>query len=225
VLYPSSPDQLRRRRIIGAAAAIVLLMLAATVYVVIRSGPQPQPHAASSSELSQPAPANPSTPAPATVPTLRSEADSTTFVRDVATSLFAWDTTSLTGRDAYLRQLASVADPGGEAVAGLMSDLDTYLPTATAWTTLAQYDTRQWLTIDAVTVPTQWAAALAQAGSALKPGTAALTVEGIRHRAGVWEGAPVSSEHPVAFTVFVVCAPTYPRCHLLRLSVLDKPLP
>ena len=40
----------------------------------------------------------------------------------------------------------------------------------------------------------------------------------------VWNGQPVTSEHPVAFTVFVVCAPTYPTCHLLRLSQLDNPL-
>ena len=43
-------------------------------------------------------------------------------------------------------------------------------------------------------------------------------------RTGVWNGQPVTSEHPVAFTVFVVCAPTYPTCHLLRLSQLDNPL-
>jgi hypothetical protein len=28
----------------------------------------------------------------------------------------------------------------------------------------------------------------------------------------------------VEFTVFVVCAPTYDTCHLLRLSQLDNPL-
>ena len=47
---------------------------------------------------------------------------------------------------------------------------------------------------------------------------------GTRHRSGIWEGEPVSSEHDVAFTVFLVCAPAYHECHLLRLSMLDKPL-
>ncbi|WP_262852275.1 ParB N-terminal domain-containing protein [Mumia quercus] len=37
-------------------------------------------------------------------------------------------------------------------------------------------------------------------------------------------GEPVASEHTVAFTVFIVCGPSYPECHLLRLSLLDKPL-
>ena len=43
----------------------------------------------------------------------------------------------------------------------------------------------------------------------LPKGATAVTIEGTRHRAGVWNGQPVTSEHPVAFTVFVVCAPTY----------------
>ena len=43
-------------------------------------------------------------------------------------------------------------------------------------------------------------------------------------RQRVWNGQPVTSQHEVAFTVFVVCAPTYLTCHLLRLSQLDNPL-
>ena len=49
-------------------------------------------------------------------------------------------------------------------------------------------------------------------------------IEGTRHRTGTWSGEPVTSAHPVAFTVFVVCAPTYDTCYLLRLSQLDNPL-
>ncbi len=74
-------------------------------------------------------------------------------------------------------------------------------------------------------VPDAWADAVEQAQPGqLAAGTTAVTIEGTRHRAGVWNGQPVTSEHPVAFTVFVVCAPTYPTCHLLRLSQLDNPL-
>ena len=105
-----------------------------------------------------------------------------------------------------------------------MSDLDNYLPTQDAWVELTKYETRQWLTVDSVTTPTKWAEAEAQAGDELLPGTTALTIHGTRHRSGIWEGEPVSSEHDVAFTVFLVCAPSYPECHLLRLSMLDKPL-
>ena len=67
------------------------------------------------------------------------------------------------------------------------------------------------------------AVAQAQPGQ-IAPGTTAVTIEGTRHRSGVWNGQPVTSEHPVSFTVFVVCPPTYPTCHVLRLSQLDNPL-
>jgi hypothetical protein len=106
----------------------------------------------------------------------------------------------------------------------LLSDLDNYLPTHDAWSDLARYQTRQWLTVDSVTTPTLWSQAEAQAGSVLLPGTEAFTIHGDRHRSGVWEDAPVTTAHQVAFTVFVVCGPSYPTCHLLRLSMLDKPL-
>lgn len=58
----------------------------------------------------------------------------------------------------------------------------------------------------------------------LAEGTIAYTIEGTRHREGVWNDEQVTSEHPVMFTVFIVCAPTYDTCHLLRLSQLDNPL-
>ena len=51
-----------------------------------------------------------------------------------------------------------------------------------------------------------------------------LASEQVRHRAGVWQGEAVASEHGVTFTVFMVCGPSYDRCHLLRLSRLDEPL-
>lgn len=55
-------------------------------------------------------------------------------------------------------------------------------------------------------------------------GTYAYTVEGTRHRSGVWYDDEVTSEHAVAFTVFVSCEPAFDRCHLLRPSGLDNPL-
>ncbi len=106
----------------------------------------------------------------------------------------------------------------------LVSDLDNYLPTQDAWVELAQYETRQWLSIDSVTTPSKWGEAETQAGDELLPGTTAFTIHGTRHRSGIWEREPVASGHEVAFTVFIVCGPLYPECHLLRLSMLDKPL-
>ena len=53
--------------------------------------------------------------------------------------------------------------------------------------------------------------------------------EGARHRAGVWNGEPVTAEQSVSFTVFLACPPPAPQlrtglCHVLRLSQLDNPL-
>lgn len=151
-------------------------------------------------------------------------ADPKSFARQVANALFAFDTSTVVTRADHVAQLVAVADPTGESAPGLVSDLDNYLPTPQAWTQLAQYETRQWLVVDSVTIPTKWPEALAQAGDELLPGTSAFTIQGTRHRAGTWEDEPVASEHDVAFTVFIVCGPTYPQCHLLRLSLLDQPL-
>ncbi|RAF15134.1 hypothetical protein DN545_33240, partial [Burkholderia multivorans] len=74
-------------------------------------------------------------------------------------------------------------------------------------------------------VPGAWATAQEQAQPGqLVEGTTAITIEGVRHRAGVLNDEPVDSAHEVAFTVFVVCEPAYDTCHLLRLSELDNPL-
>jgi hypothetical protein len=138
--------------------------------------------------------------------------------------LFDWDTTTDRPEDTTGRLLA-VADPTGQESPGLVADLAGYLPAPEAWELLRAYETRQWLEIHTADIPAAWATARAQApAGALAPGTSAYTVTGTRHRAGVWDGEPVATAHPVAFTVFVVCAPTYERCHLLRLSRLDEPL-
>lgn len=121
--------------------------------------------------------------------------------------------------------VAAVGDPSGDEQAGLASDISTYLPNRDAWIELRQYATTQYLVIDTSLVPGAWADAVAQAQPGqIAPGTTAVTIEGTRHRSGTWNGQPVTSEHPVSFTVFVVCAPTYQTCHLLRLSQLDNPL-
>jgi hypothetical protein len=151
--------------------------------------------------------------------------DGAEFASVVAAAIFDWETTSGNGVEEYVARLIDIADPTGEETPGLVADLAGYLPTATAWGDLRTYSTRQWLEIDSVQVPSLWPQALAQAPEgALLPGAAAYTVSGVRHRAGVWQGERVASEHEVAFTVFMVCGPSYDRCHLLRLSRLDEPL-
>ena len=141
------------------------------------------------------------------------------------TALFAWDTGGGYGPLDYTAILLDVGDPTGTERNGLASDIATYLPNAEAWAGLRRYATRQELSIESVTVPAAWADAIAQARPGqLLPGTIAYTIDGTRHRDGVWNGQPVASEHPVSFTVFMVCAPSFDTCHLLRLSQLDNPL-
>lgn len=228
MLYATSPDDLRRRRILILAATFVVLVIVVISYawLVHRS-----PSTSTPSNDDQPAPH--STVAADNVdkadtadvlPPLARVGDPEAFARLVAQALFAWNTGTIIGRADHVEQLLKVGDPTGESTAGLLADLDNYLPTLHAWLELAQYETKQWLVIDSATTPSQWTTAVAQAGDGLVPGTTAVTIHGVRHRSGVWEGAPVTSAHDVAFTVFVVCGPSYPECHLLRLSMLDKPL-
>lgn len=115
----------------------------------------------------------------------------------------------------------SIADPTGEETPGLISDVDAYLPPETTWIDLREYESRQWIEIQSVEMPTKWSTALEQGSATLAPGTTVYTITGICHRDGVWEDKPVASQHDVTF---IVCAPTHDACRLLRLSLLDEPL-
>lgn len=214
-----------RRRVALLAAAIALLLLAGVgVYGLLTgsrattNGPTPTP----------PPEMTPSVPASSTLPRLSAvvrSADPEVFARSVATVLFAWDTASGFLPLDYASAVLTVGDLSGIEQAGLASDIAAYLPNRDAWVELRQYATRQHLVIDTTLIPDAWGQAVEQANPGqLAPGTVAVTIEGTRHRAGVWNGLPVTSEHPVAFTLFMVCAPSYPTCHLLRLSQLDNPL-
>lgn len=167
----------------------------------------------------------PSTSSPPRLPVIARTDDSEQFARNVAAALFAWDTASGFMPLDYTSVVLEVGDPSGAEQAGLASDIASYLPNRDSWIELRQYATAQHLTIDHVFVPDAWDTAVSQAQPGqLAPGTIAYTIEGTRHRSGVWSAEEVTSEHPVAFTVFLVCAPTYDTCHLLRLSQLDNPL-
>jgi hypothetical protein len=225
MLYPTTSDDLRRRRLLVAGIATAVLLISFVTYAVLvhrshSSTATPRTTGQGTVELT---PVE-TKPVVTELPGLRLTSDPETFARQVAEAIFAWDTATLLTRTDHIEQLVTVADPTGESTPGLVSDLDNYLPTQDAWVELATYETRQWLSIDSATTPTKWAEAQAQAGDELHPGTTALTIHGTRHRSGIWEGEPVASEHSVAFTVFIVCEPSYPECHLLRLSLLDKPL-
>ena len=229
-MSPAPTDTRNRRRLVALlAAGIVLLLLAGVGVYGLLTGPRnstaTDPDPEPSFATTAPPTSAPSPPQPPQVQAVPRSADPETFAQGVASTLFAWDTASGLWPLDYTSAILAVGDPSGDEQAGLASDLAVYLPTRDAWIELRQYATRQHLTLEAAYVPDAWGDAVAQAQPVqLAAGTAAVTIEGTRHRAGVWNDQPVTSEHPVAFTVFVVCAPTYPTCHLLRLSQLDNPL-
>lgn len=228
-MSPAPSDPRTRRRLVALIAAGIALLLLAGVGVYglltgqrattnISHDPGPDPVTTTDT-------APPTTSRPPKVPAVPRSADPATFAEDVAATLFAWDTSSGLWPLDYTSAILAVGDPNGDEQAGLASDVAAYLPTRDAWIELRQYATHQHLTIDTAYIPDAWADAMEQAQPGqLAPGTTAITIEGTRHRAGVWKGAPASSQHPVAFSVFVVCGPTYPTCHLLRMSKLDDPL-
>lgn len=219
--------RLERRRLIRLAVASVLVLGLVGAYVGLSHGGQAQvdvvpPDAAIQSRLRLPATA---TPHRTTVPRIVASADPKAFAAAVARALFDWDTSSPAGLAGYIGRLVALADPTGEESPGLVADIATYLPTPAAWVELRQYYTRQWIAIQSTRVPTLWPQAVAEAGpNGLAPGTTSYTIRGVRHRAGLWDGSHVTTRHEVAFTVFVVCRPSYPICHVLRLSKLDDPL-
>lgn len=125
----------------------------------------------------------------------------------------------------YSSVIVEVGDPTGYEQAGLASDVAAYLPSREAWIELRKYSTSQHLSIETTLVPEAWAEAVDQAQPGQLPeGATAITIEGIRHREGVWQDDPVDSEHPVAFTIFLACPESADSCHVLRLSELDNPL-
>lgn len=222
-------DQQRRKRrliITLTAAGIIIVALAAFGIYGLVTGPDQD-----GTSPSTPSEASPATPIPdlgtdpdASVPSLPKTNDPETYVRAVAAGLFDWDTFTLLTPADHRGVLIKDADPSGTETPGLISDLDNYFPSAATWRNLAEYRTTQHLEIDQVFVPEQWADAIEASGNQITEGTYAYTIEGTRHRAGVWYDDPVVSEHPVAFTVFLSCKPVFDRCHLLRLSELDNPL-
>ena len=210
------------------AAVVAVLVLAGVGGYGFLTGPPTSTDTDSGGTGPGPVVTAPAVPVPTVTPRLPVVAgsdDPETFARNVATALFGWDTASGFIPLDYTSVLLAVGDPTGAEQPGLASDIAAYLPTRQAWVELRQYATTQHLTIDTLFVPDAWDTAVAQAQPGqLADGTTAYTIEGTRHRAGLWNDEPVASEHAVAFTVFIICGPAYDTCHLLRLSQLDNPL-
>ncbi|MFV0307077.1 MAG: hypothetical protein ACK5OX_04970 [Desertimonas sp.] len=220
----------RRLVVLAAVAGVVLVVLVGVgIYGLIAGPPdrsRPEPPATSGPP--SPDPGLPSTTAGLLswedLPALPRTGDPIVYARAVTEALFTWDTMSGLLPVDYGRPIIADADPSGLETPGLVSDLANYLPTAEVWQQLRHYETAQSVTIDAAYIPDSWAAIAAGAGGQLRDGTVAVTLEATRHRAGVWFDRLSTSDHPVEFTVFVACEPTFDRCHTLRLSQIDNPL-
>lgn len=215
----------RRLMIILIASAAVLAVLVGVGLYGLLLAPRSEPSPPASA--GDPSPASTSAPSPTSSapPSIAESDDPEAFAQAFATALFTWDTATEFGPTDYAQVLVGVGDPSGNETAGLASDVRTYLPTADAWAQLRTMQTRQWLDINEVFVPDEWATALEQASDGqILPGTVAYTITGIRQREGINGTEPVTSSHDVAFTVFITCEPTFDTCKALRLSELDNPL-
>lgn len=219
----------RRRLIVLIATGLsVLILVGIGVYGLILG-----PHRDTADGGTAPSTAESTTPTapgrsdeqPARIAPVAPSANPQTFARNVATALFTWDTGDGFMPLDYTAVLMKTADPSGTEQAGLASDIAGYLPTRDAWLDLRGYATAQTLEITDAYTPDAWETAQAQARPGqLVEGTTAITIEGTRHRTGIWDDEPVEAAYDVAFTVFVICEPAYDTCHLLRLSELDNPL-
>ncbi|WP_324654061.1 hypothetical protein [Georgenia sp. H159] len=225
-----APTTYRRRMVRIALGTLVLLAVAVAAVtgyglLTTRHTKPVEPRATAASSTPDPvATATPAALAPPGLPPIIATANPVTFATAVSRALFDWDTTGRHTLADHKGRLLVVADPSGVESPGLVADLGAYLPTVQTWDFLAKYETRQWIQVTDTRVPGQWQDAVTAAGDGLTPGTTAVTVTGVRHRVGTWEGHEVAERFDVAFTAFIVCGPTYPQCYLLRLSRLDEPL-
>jgi len=212
------PQPRRARTVILIITAVVLLGLGGVgVYGILTP---PRPMARTPATSGSPSTTLTPTPTGSQAPSR----DPEPFATQVAQTLFNWDSTTDTPT-AIRDRLLAWADPTGDETPGLVSDIDTYLPSADVWATLRGYGTTQTLQIDSVDVPASWPGILASASPGqLLSGTVAYTITGTRHREGVAFGQPAVSDTPVAFTMFITCAPSFPQCHLMRLGQPGNPL-
>ncbi|WP_392426372.1 hypothetical protein [Barrientosiimonas humi] len=228
---PSSPGPGSRGRLIAliTAGIVLLLLIGVGVYGLIAGPHRPDHTTDPSTAPTVTAPDGTGTTTPA-APGVVPSSDPEQFARNVAEALFGWDTGSGLMPLDYTAAILKAGDPSGTEQAGLASDIATYLPTREAWIELRKYDTSQHLTIDRSYVPKAWGQAVEQAQPGQLPkGATAVTIEGTRHREGVWNGEPVTSQNTVSFTILLACPPPAPEfstglCHVLRLSQLDNPL-
>ena len=230
-----APFSRRRLAVIIASALTVIVLAGVGIYGLV-TGPR-TPDSTAPTRAPSPSEPAPTGDGPAELAEIPATNDPRRFAERVADALFTWDTGSGLLPLDYTSVLLDVADPSGVEQSGLASDIAGYFPNREAWIELRKHQTRQWIEITDLYVPEGWAEAEAQAQPGqLVPGAVAYTVEGVRHRDGIWHGETVTAQYEVAFTIFLACPPQGPddddegaadrgeACYLLRLSMLDTPL-
>lgn len=209
-----------------AVAVMAVLVVAVGTYGLITGSPEPDDSPGPTSSSVAPTTEQsrrPATTAPR-LSTILPTRHAGTFAAGVARALFTWHTGIGFVPLDYTYVILDVADPTGAEQPGLAADIATYLPTQNAWVQLRQYATTQRLEITSMYVPDAWSEALSHARPGQLPeGATAYTIEGIRHRAGTWNGDPIAAQQEVALTVFIACPPDS-SCYVLRLSELNNPL-
>jgi hypothetical protein len=222
-------DPRRRRRIITLliAGTIALATFGVGIYGLVK-GPAQTPMTPTNTHASTGGSGRTTTigspgggPDPATLPKTD---NAVTYAKAVAGALFDWSTVSGYMPTDYTAPVVADGDPSGQEIPGLITDVASYVPTDGEWTQLGTMNVVQTLTITSAAVPSLWPEALAEGHGQIPQGGTAINITGTRHRVGVWYGQKQVSNSPVSFTVFLVCSPTYSRCHTLRLSQLNDPL-
>lgn len=212
----------RRLTILLAIVGVLLLTAAAIGVYGLITGPQKTPD-------------DPASPTATTAPSdrpgevvlplpIRDSDDPVLFARSVARALFTWDTTTVSWPDVISDAVLEIADPTGYETPGLYNDLSSYLPSREQWGQLRDYDTSQRLEITSAQIPAEWEEVAEMSAEELPDGAVAVTVDGTRIRAGVWDGEAVEKPSEVSFTLFLACPEDEDSCHLLRLSALGSAL-
>lgn len=161
----------RRRLVLIAAGSVTALVCGGGIYRLATGphtptstpGTSPTITTSTSPSSTASATASLSTSGISSVPPVARSADPEQFVRNAATTLFAWDTTTGLLPLDYISAILTVRDPSGAEQAGLANDVAAYLLSRTAWQDLREYGTSQRPMIDRAYIPDQWGAAGAQA--------------------------------------------------------------
>src|SRR5689334_18988324 len=110
MLYPTTPEVLRRRRLIVAGIATALLLIAFVTYAVLVHRAHSNTGAVSNSPAAVAVQGGPTPIAnvPTQLPRLHPTSDPEAFARDVAQALFEWDTATMITRADHIEQLVKV---------------------------------------------------------------------------------------------------------------------